>query len=115
MDKVGQMVQLHDALLWFTGVQWRRVVLLSRGSCKVCAETSCLLCSDKQPQMKRLDRLFWSKGSSGWCWRGDRELETKVKENRSQRSGMDQPDKVTYLWGTQVLTVTNGFEKSQLR
>ncbi|GAB0191363.1 hypothetical protein GRJ2_001601600 [Grus japonensis] len=34
MDEVGQIVRLHNALLWFTGAQWRGVVPLSRGSCK---------------------------------------------------------------------------------
>ena len=43
MDEVGQMVRLRDALLWCTGAQWRGVVPLSRGSCKVCAETTCFV------------------------------------------------------------------------
>lgn len=41
MDEVGQMVRLRDALLWFTGAQWREVILPSKGSRKFCAETSC--------------------------------------------------------------------------
>lgn len=43
MGKVGQMALLCGALLWFIGAQWRGAIPLSRGSCRVCAETSCFV------------------------------------------------------------------------
>ena len=67
MDEVGQMVRLRDALLWFTGAQWRGVMLPSRGSRKFVQRQVALLHSDKQPQMKKFDCRFWSKGNLGCC------------------------------------------------